>query len=196
MNRRSNKNKTIALSVTDSNQISRYSIVDNAMMYLLQAISQDNWLSRPRYDEDAGVFVNNQDYDPFRYCCQFAIVSLAESIRDRLLLTDAEEAEYYKIIMEQENSAEVDTTDKKQLFTVSREFSCTELPFICQGIFFYLKNIDDIYAQKERDLYESDTHYSGKPLQHFLDRAKDRAMSDRREILKIAKFFGDQSLEV
>jgi hypothetical protein len=50
-----------------------------------------------------------------------------------------------------------------------------------------MENIESDYTRKETELYETDNHYTGKPLQHFIDKAVCQAKEDRKNYRQLMR---------
>lgn len=159
------------------------SVINDSLEFTAQKIHRDQWDNRPQYDEDSGAMVSNEKYSPFLYCGKFAILCMVENMMQRIKLTPEEMKKF---------DAPVDAPDSelKQL-EFEREFERREMAFIIQTMFLFMENIEQIYEEKARSLYESDNHYTGKPVSYFVDQSKIDATRDRREILKMARHLNE-----
>lgn len=152
-------------------------MITDAMENIIRKINTEHWENRPQYDEDAGVMVSNEKYSPFSYCGKFAIMELAEQALEKIRLKKDEHPLF---------TWEGDG-DFPPPIELERNFSRLEMAFIIQSIFLFLQDIDTIYELRERDLYESDNHYAGKPLSHFIELSKEKSHKDIKAIREIIK---------
>jgi hypothetical protein len=74
---------------------------------------------------------------------------------------------------------------------VTRDFNGLDIACIIQLLFLLMENLDKIYESDERDMYESDNHYTGKPLSHFIEQSKQEAKEDRKLIYKLINKFSE-----
>lgn len=173
--------KTIQLTYGFPGRVTEYEIIHNALDYITAEIQQRAWTNRPQYDEDAGTFVDMNTYNPLDYFNQFVCLDFAAKISERMNATN-EEADF----LHHNNKEDGCISD----VTIEREFVFLELAAIVQAIFYYLDNIEKDYKKKATDLYDSDNHYTGNPLQHFLDAATEQAREDTKKYRKLAMKLG------
>lgn len=149
-----------------------------ALAHIEMSVVESGWNNRPIYDEDAGTFVPQEKYDPIQSAGQFAIIALARALRTRLTLTDSE---VDRLLYAQHQIPDNASTDDASI-DVERSLTQPERKFIAQCLVVYLSNIEQIYVAHERDLYDSDNHYTGKPLAEFEEVARQRAQTDSLSI--------------
>lgn len=174
-----NKINKIELAIYTDDPFNETFIIRDVMSHIMCEITSNAWNNRPEYDEDAGVFVSTEKYSPLKFAFNFAFLDMADRIVNQMRLSIEEEISISKQMKNGEKN-----------ITIVRELTDMEIATIIQAIYYYLQNIEDDYKRKETDLYESDNHYTGKPLQHFIDAAIERANEDKEKYRAFAKKLG------
>jgi uncharacterized protein (UPF0335 family) len=168
-------NKT-KINLTAGAPLSDTAVIYDALVFLSVDLRSESWANRPVYDEDSGAYVSPTQYNAGDMAQKFALYQIIEQIIERIKRTPAENAQF---------------TDDIPEITIEREFTKMEAATVCQCVVYYALNLERAYIARERDLYDSDNHYTGKPLQHFIDIAKKRATDDGRTIRKVFRKLGE-----
>lgn len=176
--------KTVKLTYGFPGRGTEYEMIHHALDYIVSEIQWCAWNNKPQYDEDAGTFVDIEKYDPLTTAFRFSFLDFAAKISERMMATN-EETDF----LCHNNKEDGCVSD----VTIKRTFVFLELATIGQAIFYYMRNIERDYKRKAKDLYDSDNHYTGKPLQHFLDAATEQAKEDTKKYCKLAMRLGEIS---
>jgi hypothetical protein len=160
-----------------------------AVQHAQQIIMQSAWDNRPQFDEDAGVFVSQNNSRSLNSALDFALLTVCQQYQELFKESDEE----HRLLNEAYIRGE--ETGILPIIEIHRSFKELDIACIIQLLFLFMEDLDKIYESDERDMYESDNHYTGKLLSYFIEQSKQRAKEDRKLIYKlINKFSGSTKI--